>query len=789
MTSDRLRLQASLLIITVLGAFGGMPAYAEDLVKPADSTTAPAAAAPAFTAQNEEELMKYILSGYAARQAGNFVESERIYKDAVEQAKKFGEDSFVRASAIMLLAGLYSASSRDQEAVDLYLQALPMLEKAGDKGKNSLMAVYDNLSACCSDLNMLDKAEEYNAKAMAYYEADKTLPASELAKCINNRAYIYYKQKKYDKAKADWERMIELTKNDNDPKFKGLGYDNLAMAYTGLGDSNKAYELRKEALRLFIQGYGPNHPEVAKCLHSLAAVAYELRSYAEAASYSEQEIDIVRDSMGGKGPALLNALEQYRVILAKLNRPADFAAVDKQITALTTKAPTPTATTTPGATAASGSSAPLAVSPGGGSTAQWNVHFKAAEDLMSSGKLTQSEQEYRLAQQEAEKFGPTDVTVYETLHGLAMLYEHQGKIAQAMEMAQKAVAGFKANHPEEEDRLSNAMNNLGMIYIEAGKLNEAEQILKEALAMRQKKYGADTLEVTGVEANIAHLHNERAQYNESIELYKKVLALREKAYGPDDERVTKILGNLGSLYGTVGRFPEQEAIVRRVLEADERKQGPETTAVTVDLNNLATIYMRQKKYAEAEKLFTRSLAVTKKLTGPQSIDTAQIASNLSLAYVELKRFPEAEKTMKEALAIREKLLGPNHVDTGKAYSSLGSVYVAQAKYPLAEQALKKAVAIQEKSEGKDTEAMVFTLNSLGSVASRQNKPAEAEQYYKRAITMMEKKFGPNHPDLYVLLWNRAQALKFLKRNPEADQLLKRATALKAKPAPKPVAGH
>ena len=800
MSSNRLQPWNSLLIIAAAGTLVGTAAYAEEVVKPAEATAAPAAipaVAPAFKAKNEDELMQYILSGYAARQAGNFVESERIYKDAVEQAKSFGEDSFIRASAIMMLAGLYTASERWQEAADIYLQAMPMLEKAGEQGKKSLMALYDNLSGCFSELNLLDKAEEYNNKAIAFFEADKTSPPSELAKCLNNRAFIYFKQKKYEKAKADWERMLELSKGETQPNIKARAYDHLAMVYSAMGDSKKAYEMRKEALRLFIQAYGPSHPEVARCLHSLAVVAYDLRSYAEAASYAEQEIDIVRDSMGGKGPALLNALEQYRFILAKLNRPADFAAVDKQIAALTKKpAATPAAATsaalgakTTDATASAVAPPAVAAGSGGGDGAQWNVHFNSAQKLMSAGKLAQSEQEYRLAQQEAEKFGPTDVRVYESIHGLALLYEHQGKVSQALELAQKALAGLRANHPQDEDRLANVMNSVGMIYLASGKLNESEQLLKEALAMRQKKYGTDTVETTGVEANLAHLYQERAQYNEAIELYKKILALREKAYGADDERVTKILSNLSTLYATMGRFQEQEFIVRRVLEADERKQGPETSAVTVDLNNLATIYMRQKKYAEAEKLFTRSLAVTKKLTGSQSIDTAQIASNLSIALMELKRFPEAEKTVKESVAIREKVLGPNHIDTGKAYSSLGSVYVAQAKFPLAEQALKKAVAIQEKSEGKDTEAMVFTLNSLGSVASHQNKPAEAEQYYKRAITMMEKKFGPNHPDLYVLLWNRAQTLKTLKRTPEADQLLKRATALKAKPAPKPVAGH
>jgi tetratricopeptide (TPR) repeat protein len=308
------------------------------------------AAEPVVNTQSEQELMRYILSGYAARQAGNFVEAERIYKDAVAQSKSFGEDSFIRANAIMMLAGLYTASSRDQEAIDLYLQAMPILVKNGEKGTNSLMALYDNLSGCYSEIDDLPKAEEYNAKALAYYESDKSLPPFELAKCINNRAFIYYKQKKYAQAKADWERMLELTKNEADPTFKARAYDHLAMVYSAMGDSAKAYETRKEALRLFIQGYGPNHPEVAKCLHSLAVVAYDLGSYAEAASYSEQEIDMLRDSMGGKGPALLNALEQYRFILTKLNRSAEVATVDKQIAELTGKPPAPKPAATTGAT-------------------------------------------------------------------------------------------------------------------------------------------------------------------------------------------------------------------------------------------------------------------------------------------------------------------------------------------------------------------------------------------------------------------------------------------------------
>jgi tetratricopeptide (TPR) repeat protein len=87
--------------------------------------------------------------------------------------------------------------------------------------------------------------------------------------------------------------------------------------------------------------------------------------------------------------------------------------------------------------------------------------------------------------------GPDNSSTLNTVNNLSILYFHQGKLKEAEEMYQQALAGKeKALGPNHSSTLD-TVNNLSILYKAQGKLKEAEEICQRALAGKEKALGPD----------------------------------------------------------------------------------------------------------------------------------------------------------------------------------------------------------------------------------------------------------------------------------------------------------
>jgi tetratricopeptide (TPR) repeat protein len=706
-----------------------------------------------------DELQQMILKGYMLRRQGDITGSETTYKQAIELAKQQGQNSLGYATAINMLAGLYTATSRESEAEKLYLEAIGILEKLdGAEAKALLMAAYDNLSGCYSHHGDPAKALEYNAKALKYFETQPNTSPVELAKCLNNRASILIAMQKYTEAKDTWLKCVDLVKDSPDESFKAVLLDNIALAYDRLGQKEKAYETRKEALKKFVKVYGPNHPEVAKCLSNLAAIAIELNSLSEAASYYEQMIDILRTAAGAQHPLTISAKQHYRALLEKMGRTAEVAALDKELASAPMK----------NADATGDEQVPPA----------WALHMTKAGQAHQSDRRSEAEAEAKLALEEGEKAkSKKAIMISDQL--LAEIYQSEGKLDLAEQSAVKAVAVAGEIGADSMD-MANAQNTLGLMELARGKFTEGEAALKKSLAIKEKRFGAGSVELTASQFNLASLYHEHGKLQEAEDLYRVVLAAREKAWGLDDPRTTKVLNNLAAVYGQRGKYDDEQALLQRAIDAEERKSGADSKNIVPFLNNMAMLDEARGKRDEAEKLLDRSMKLTEKYFGADSIDMARSLNNQGTLYLKAKKYDLAEPALKRSLAIKEKILGPDNHENAIVLNNLSVLYAEQNKYADAEKSARRALEITEKTLGPKNPTVSTSLNSLADIEFRAGNNAEAEKLYKRAIDIIETNFGADHPDLIVLLSNEAFVLAKMNRKEEAAKLLARAKAIQEK---------
>jgi tetratricopeptide (TPR) repeat protein len=323
-----------------------------------------------------------------------------------------------------------------------------------------------------------------------------------------------------------------------------------------------------------------------------------------------------------------------------------------------------------------------------------------------------------------------------------------GKYAEAIPLAQQALAIYeKALGPDHPD-VPTALTNLAALHYQQGRYVEAEPLLKRALAIREKALGPDHPDVATALNNLAELYRDQGRYAEAEPLYKRALAIWEKALGPDHPDVATALNNLALLYYQQGRYVEAEPLYKRALAIREKALGPDHPNVAAALNNLAVLYKEQGRYAEAEPLYKRSLAIWEKALGPDHPAVATALNNLAELYRNQGRYAEAEPLYKRALAIWEKALGPDHPDVATALNNLAELYADQGRFADALPLYKRALAIDEKALGPDHPSVALALNNLAELYADQGRFADALPLVRRTISNKTAAIGAALPALF-----------------------------------------
>src|SRR5262245_36650309 len=242
----------------------------------------------------------------------------------------------------------------------------------------------------------------------------------------------------------------------------------------------------------------------------------------------------------------------------------------------------------------------------------WTAPNSAALQALQQGRLEEAAQLFSVAIREAEKFGPEDYRLAQSLNGLAETYRQQEKFA------------------------------------------EAEPLYRRLLPILEKAVGPEHTNVAISLNNLAETYRLQKKYAEAEPLYRRSLAILERTLGRDHSNVATSLNNLAVLLQDQEKYSEAEALYRRSLPILERTLGPEHPDVGITVGNLANVCYLQKKYAEAEPLYRRALYM--RWRGPESSSQAAVgdvldsfATIIAITYFRDTPFENALRKYKEAV--------------------------------------------------------------------------------------------------------------------------------------------
>ncbi|KAJ5712950.1 uncharacterized protein N7483_010131 [Penicillium malachiteum] len=235
-----------------------------------------------------------------------------------------------------------------------------------------------------------------------------------------------------------------------------------------------------------------------------------------------------------------------------------------------------------------------------------------------------------------------DIAIWGGLYGLGNLYSDQGKLREAEEMYQRALAGYeKAVGPDHTSTL-NTVNSLGNLYFHQGKLKEAEEMYQRALTGFEKALGPDHISTLNTVNNLGSLYSDQGKLKEAEEMFQRALTGKEKALGPDHTSTLNTVHNLGILYFNQGKLKEAEEMYQRALTGKEKALGPDHTSTLDTVNNLGSLYKDQGKLKDAEKMYQRALAGKEKALGPDHTSTLDTVNNLGRLYSDQGKLKDPE---------------------------------------------------------------------------------------------------------------------------------------------------
>ncbi len=194
---------------------------------------------------------------------------------------------------------------------------------------------------------------------------------------------------------------------------------------------------------------------------------------------------------------------------------------------------------------------------------------------------------------------------YDMQHGLAILYQDQGKYSEAEELYREALATREKVLGKKSLDTAATQHELARLYEKQGKYEEAEELYREALATSEKMLGKEHPETAATQNELAGQYQDQGKYKEAEELYQKALATKEKLLGKEHPDTATTQHELARLYQNQGKYEEAENLYKCALKTYEQKLGPDHPYTAIALKNYANLLRTMNRAVEAEALEAR----------------------------------------------------------------------------------------------------------------------------------------------------------------------------------------
>ncbi|NBC64082.1 MAG: tetratricopeptide repeat protein [Bacteroidetes bacterium] len=301
-----------------------------------------------------------------------------------------------------------------------------------------------------------------------------------------------------------------------------------------LGEMDEAEATARKALEMSVDLYGPDHPEVASVLNTLALALEELAQMDEAYKAYYRTIEIRRQHKEQNSNLAAN-LNNLAILLQEDGRLDEADELFEEAVAIVNE--------------------------------EWGEeHPYMAYTLSGYSGVHQDRGEYNLAEADLQRaleigrlvFPPEHPFIAVVLNNLGGLYEKMEKYEDAFNHYQEGLILRQNTLPPDHPDIAVSSYAIGTVLIKDDRPSEAEPFLREALNIRKNVYEEGDWRVAQVESHLGRSLLLQQKFEEAKSFLEKSYPILMESLGPDNLHTVRTHEDLQNLYLQNGMSVSEE---------------------------------------------------------------------------------------------------------------------------------------------------------------------------------------------------------------------------------------
>lgn len=350
------------------------------------------------------------------------------------------------------------------DARTAYERALEIEERDLGPDHLEVATTLGNLGSILGRLGDYEKARLLEERALGIKEEELGADHLRVASTVGRLAAALLGLGDYEEARRQQERALKITE-------RGLGPDhmdvarilaNLGIAWGGLGNYEKALALEERALGIKERELGPDHLETATTLNILAGTLARSGDYEKARGLVERALKIRERDLGVDHLEVADCLDTHGEVMLGSGEPRQ--ALESWERALSIRE--------------------QQLGPGSLSSAETLCGLGNARRAL--GDLRGSEAAFRLAQTIFEGTPSSPASLAFLLRGLARTLHMAGRLAEARETIERAIAIQEKAVGRNQSELAKSLEVMAEIRGDLGETEAADRAGEQAQSIRKE---------------------------------------------------------------------------------------------------------------------------------------------------------------------------------------------------------------------------------------------------------------------------------------------------------------
>jgi tetratricopeptide (TPR) repeat protein len=351
----------------------------------------------------------------------------------------------------------------------------------------------------------------------------------------------------------------------------------------------------------------------------------------------------------------------------------------------------------------------------------------------------------------------------------------EGKNAEAEKLIDRFVADNEAALGADSDDMALALSQAGDYYQWAERFEKAIEVKRRGLAIEESSYGAEHTMTARALEDLAEPLEQNGRLDEALAARQRALAIEERAYPNGHATIAANLRAIGTLFEKLGQLGPAEGAMRRALSVTEKIRGLEHLEVAECLVALMRILVAADHAESAQPLLERVRSIHERHLGPKSTQFTDILRAHAQSLFRAGRSDLVRAILRDRLALLERVHGPDHEEVLLALRDLVNLLVAVPPVPPDTESLcRRAIELSAKVRGAGDPFTGDLQSTLGILLSEAGRGMEAELLLHSAVSSLRRGGEDSRDRLSVALRHLAELCIVTNRVSAGESLLREA---------------